>query len=93
MGPQTNEKNRLERLLDIATIVAAQGETPSPPASQREWVASFPEAELLRLTCRAAYGDRVLLAHVARMRLGKTPSPGTSTRRPALRWRSLTRGS
>jgi hypothetical protein len=71
VGPQTAEKNRLERLLDIATIVAAHGETPSPPASQHEWAASFPEAALLRLTCRAAYGDRVLLAHVARMRLGK----------------------
>ncbi len=41
-----------------------------PPATEPEWVASFPEAALLRGTCRAAYGDRVLRANVARMRLG-----------------------
>ena len=34
------------------------------PATVPEWVASFPEAALLRGTCRAAYGDRALLGWV-----------------------------
>ena len=75
------------RLLDIAAILAAQGEVRLPtwqpwkgiirvyvpePATVPEWVASFPEAALLRGTCRAAYGDRALRASVARMRLGRS---------------------
>ncbi len=42
------------------------------PATETEWVASFPEAAQLRDMCRAAYGDRMLRANVARMRLGRS---------------------
>ena len=70
---------RLARLLEIAAILSAQGEVRLPtwrqaagPATETEWVASFPEAAQLRGTCRAAYGDRALRASVARMRLGRS---------------------
>ena len=64
----------LEKLLAVAAIVSAQGEVRLPTwrGAGPEWVASFPEVALLRDTCRAAKGDRALLANVARMRLGRS---------------------
>ena len=71
----------MERLLEVFTIMAQQGERcalplapqPSPlpvaPPST-EWRASFPEVALVRATCRALRGDAALLACTARMRLG-----------------------
>ena len=72
----------VERLLAVATIMAQQGEVRRIPVPKWRaalcagaapaWMADFPEAAKLRGVCRAAYGDPVLLAHVARMRLGKS---------------------
>ena len=86
-GAPARLPHHLELLLDAAAILAAQGSVRLPtyqtiqmilhpyvpaPATAPEWVADYPqEAAALRDTCRAARGDRPLLAQVARMRLGR----------------------
>ena len=64
---RASAREHLERVLAVFTIVAQQGarEVLKPGAPSAVWVPSFPEVVRVLYTCRACYGDALLLSCLA----------------------------